>query len=89
MASLQGIIILLIIALGLPVMAMETKKDPKMKYMLLGYVCILVASIFAAKMIPGDYGITEMARSVSLMASGLFFGAGAFVSFRRMKRVMQ
>ena len=87
--SVEGLVILVIVLLGFPLIIMETKKYPRMKYMLLGYICVVVASIFATRMIPGTAGITAMSRSVCIMAAGLFFGAGAFVSFRRMEEVIK
>lgn len=87
--SIEGLIILLIVLLGFPLMVMETRKYPKMKYMLMGYICVVVASIFATRMVPGSPGIAALGRSVCIMAAGLFFGAGAFVSFRRMEKVIK
>lgn len=89
MLSYEGIVILLIVLLGFPLMMMETRKFPQMKYMLLGYICVVVASIFATRMMPGSAGVVEMGRSVCIMAAGLFFGAGAVVSFKRMKGVIK
>lgn len=89
MVSVEGVVILMVVALGFPLIVMETKKFPKMKYMLIGYMCMIVASIFGTDMIAGATGIAEMARSVSIMAAGMFFGAGAFLSFRRMKKVIE
>ena len=89
MTSIEATLILIIFALGFPLMFMETKKFPQMRYMLLGYLCIIVATAFATIITPGETDVIALARSVSVMAAGLFFGAGAFISYKRMKKVIK
>ena len=89
MVSMEGVVVLIILAAGFPIMVMESRKFPKMRYMLMGYACVIIAGVFGTGVMPGTAGITEMARSVSIMAAGMFFGAGAFLSFRRMKKVIK
>lgn len=89
MISIEAALILVISALGFPLMFMETRKFPQMRYMLLGYLCIIVATAFAIVMTPGKANVIALARSVSVMAAGLFFGAGAFISYKRMEKVIK
>ena len=89
MISVQAALILAILALGFPLMFMETRKFPQMKYMLLGYLCVLVATAFATVTTPGKADVMALARSVSVMAAGLFFGAGALISYKRMEKVIK
>ena len=89
MTSFEAALILLISALGFPLIFMETRKFPQMRYMMLGYLCILAATAFAIPMKVGEARVVALARSVSIMAAGLFFGAGALISYKRMKKVIK
>jgi hypothetical protein len=89
MLSAEGLVIMFIVLLGFPLIAMETRKFPKMKFIFLGYLCIVVASLFATRMIPGSTDYVGLARSLCIMASGILFGAGAYVSNKRMMGVLK
>lgn len=89
MASVEGIVVFLILVAGIPLIVIETKKFPKMKVILMGYLIVIVASLASSMIFAGQTDMLSLTRSVCIMVAGLFFGAGALLSFKRMKKVIE
>lgn len=89
MASVEGLLVFMILVAGIPLIVIEARKFRKMRVILIGYLAVILASITSSLIIAGETGILSMMRSVCIMMAGLFFGAGALLSFKRMKKVIE